>query len=102
MRGGQGDGGTRYLAAGAFTELSRAQGLGPGIPGCFVARRSRAVGLSRRCAAQRPGAQLRFISFGRVSARGPRISFARGALCRHGRYKLPLFDKLEALCLAQL
>ena len=49
--GGQGDGGTRCLAAGAFIELSRAQGLGPGIPGCFAARRSRAAGQSRCCTA---------------------------------------------------
>ena len=49
--GGQGDGGTCCVAAGAFIELSVLQGIGPGFPGCFVARRSRAVGLSRRCAA---------------------------------------------------
>ena len=37
------------------------QGLGPGFPGCFVARRLRAVGLGRCCAAQRPGARLCFV-----------------------------------------
>ena len=54
------------LAALQLVLLSRCpalQGLGPGFPGRFVARRSRAVGLSRCCAAQRPGAQHRFISF---------------------------------------
>ena len=49
--GGQGDGGACCLAADAFVALSRAQGLDHGFPGCFVARRSRAVGLSRCCAA---------------------------------------------------
>ena len=44
--GGQGEGGTRCLAAGAFIELSHAQGLGPGIPSCFAARRLRAAGQS--------------------------------------------------------
>ena len=66
--GGQGDDGACCLVADAFVALYRAQGLDHGFPGCFVARRSRAVGLSRCCAAQRPGAQLRFISSGRVSA----------------------------------
>ena len=67
--GGQGDGGARCLAAGAFIALSRAQGIGPTFPDCLAARRSRAVGLSRCCAAQRPGTQHRFISFGRISVR---------------------------------
>ena len=49
--GGQGDGGTCCVAAGAFIELSRAQGLGPGVPDCFAARHSRAAGQSRCCTA---------------------------------------------------
>ena len=49
--GGQGDGGACCLAAGAFVVLSLTQGLGPAFPGCLAARRSRAVGLGRCCAA---------------------------------------------------
>ena len=48
--GGQGDDGACCSAAGAFVALSRTQGLGPAFPGYLAARRSRAVGLSRRCA----------------------------------------------------
>ena len=45
---------TRAPAALQLVPLSRCpvlQGLGPGFPGCFVARRSRTVGLGRCCSA---------------------------------------------------